>query len=157
MYEYYKAKQSLVWSRIVLEKDLELYNVVDRVLEIIKKRLDIVSKLEKIKFHFINKWKEPIDNWSLKTNINAENKLEFINWNISLINQEIVFWNLEPLMIQYRLKKDWQFNFEIKDSKAFKSDWVWFINKKFNPQSDIKEYKVLFESDDLFKLKFEEI
>jgi len=157
MYEYYKAKQSLVWSRIVLEKDLELYNVVDRVLEIIKKRLDIVSKLEKIKFHFINKWKEPIDNWSLKTNINAENKLEFINWNISLINQEIVFWNLEPLMIQYRLKKDWQFNFEIKDSKAFKSDWIWFINKKFNPQSDIKEYKVLFESDDLFKLKFEEI
>jgi hypothetical protein len=130
---------------------------VDRVLEIIKKKLDIVSKLEKIELYFIDKWKKPIDNWSFKTNINAENKLEFINWNISLINQEIVFWDLEPLMIQYRLKKDWQFNFEIKDSKAFKLEWIWFINKKLNSDWNIKKYKVLLETDDLFKLKFEEI
>jgi hypothetical protein len=34
---------------------LELYNVVDRVLEIIKKKLDIVSKLEKIELYFIDK------------------------------------------------------------------------------------------------------
>jgi len=150
-YKYYKIRQKLAWEPIWIEEDMELYKVVDRVVSIINQRLDIVSKIENIELLYIDQSKqEKLE--VMKTLVAHENKLLFIAWGTNDIAQEIILSSQESIVISYKLKKNWEYSINVRDSKATKSQWVWIIKKKL--KSDIKEYKIIFEPSDIFKLKF---
>lgn len=152
-YKYYKIRQKLAWEPIWIEEDMELYKVVDRVVSIINQRLDIVSKIENIELLYIDKSKqEKLE--VMKTLIAHENKLLFMDWGTNDITQEIILSSQESIIISYKLKKNLEYSINVKDSKATKSQWVWFIKKKLNSKLEIKEYKIIFEPSDIFKLKF---
>jgi len=163
-YEYYKAKQSITWEPINLEIDKELYDVVNKVMELINKKLDIISKVENVQLRWINKWKEERFEWAVwwgrwieKSSVTTVNKLWFLNWSTNLLAQEILWWEGEYSIVEYRIKKNWEFSFDFKDSKAVKLEWTWFLNRKLSPKIDIQKYKMSFEPGAIFKLKFDPV
>lgn len=163
-YEYYKAKQGVTWEAIVLEKDKELYDTAEKVMDLMKKRLEIINKIENVQLRWTNKWKDERFEWAVgwgrwleKSSISTSNKLSFLNGSSNIISQEILWWRWESTIVDYKIKKDWNFVFDVKDSKAVKLQWTWFLKRRLNPKLDIQNYKMSFEPGSTFKLKFDPV
>lgn len=163
-YEYFKAKQSVTWQAINLEKDKELYDVADNVMKIMEKRLEIISKVENSQLRWTNNWKDERFEWAVwwgrwleKSSLTTENKLAFLNWNQNILTQQILWWEWESSIVEYKIKKNGDFGFDIKDSKAVKLEWTWFLKRKLSPKLDIQKYKMSLEVWNEFKLKLDPV
>lgn len=163
-YEYFKAKQSVTWQAINLEKDKELYDVADNVMKIMEKRLEIISKVENSQLRWTNNWKDERFEWAVwwgrwleKSSLTTENKLAFLNWNQNILTQQILWWEWESSIVEYKIKKNGEFGFDIKDSKAVKLEWTWFLKRKLSPKLDIQKYKMSLEVWNEFKLKLDPV
>ena len=162
--EYYKPKQSVTWEPINLEKDKELYDTADKVMKLMLKRLEIIDKIENVQLLWINKWKEERFEWAVwwgrwleKSSLTTPNKTSFLIWTTNILSQKILRWEGDASSVEYKIKKNWEFGFDVKDSKAVKLEWTWFLKKKLSPKLDIQNYKMSFEFGSAFKLKFDPV
>ncbi len=162
-YEYYIADQKKAGESILLEKDTKLYEAADRAMELIKKRMEVLSKIENIGLYRKNKGKierfEPgigggrgLENSSLTTT----NKLAFINGETNVLSQSILWAEGEKSIINYKIKWD-DMDFDIKDSRSIKLENTWLLKRKIKSAIDSDEYKVNLETGKEFKLIFDPI
>ncbi|MCF7834742.1 hypothetical protein K9M48_01665 [Candidatus Gracilibacteria bacterium] len=163
-YEYYKAKQGVTGEAIVLEKDKELYDTAEKVMDLMKKRLEIINKIENVQLRWTNKGKDERFEGAVgggrgleKSSISTSNKLSFLNGSSNIISQEILWGRGESTIVDYKIKKDGNFVFDVKDSKAVKLQGTWFLKRRLNPKLDIQNYKMSFEPGSTFKLKFDPV
>lgn len=153
-YEYYTAKQKNVWAEIVLDKDKELYEKANKVMEIMKERIATLVKIEEVQLWRTNKWKSVRFEWAVgggrgleKNSVTTANKLSFMQWTTNKIAQSILWWEGEKSTIEYK----------ITDGKTEKLSGTRFLHKKLKPNVDIQKYKVTLDAWSVYKLNFDPI
>lgn len=162
-YEYYKVRQWVGGNPISLDKDNDLYESADKVMETIQKKLDLISKIENIQLWLLNGSKSERLEWAIwwgrwleKGSLSTENKLSFLKWESNVFSQEVFWGEWESTSFDYLVKKTWALSLILKDSKAIKLDGTWFLKKRINSKLNIQNYKVSFEEwSKVFKLTFE--
>lgn len=110
-YQYYAADQKKAGEAISLEKDTKLYEAADRAIDLIKKRMEVISKIENIGLWRKNKGKterfEPGVGGGRgleKSSLTTANKLAFINGETNILSQSILWAEGERSMINYKIK-----------------------------------------------------
>jgi len=162
-YEYYSTDQKKSGEVISLEKDTKLYEAADIAMDLIKKRMEILSKIENIGLWRKNKGKterfEPGVGGGRgleKSSLTTKDKLAFINGETNTISQSILWAEGEKSIIDYKIKWD-NVDFDIKDSKAIKLEGTWLLKRKIKSTIASDEYKVNIETGKEFKLIFDPI
>ena len=157
-YEYYVVDQKKTGEAISLEKDAELYETANKCMDTIKKRMEMLSKIENIGLYRKNKGKterfEPGVGGGRgleKSSLTTINKLAFINGEINTLSQEILWAEGDKSTITYKIKGN-DVDFDFKDSKAIKLEGTWLLKKKLKKEIANDTYKINLETGTEFKL-----